>query len=102
MGVYSTTIEALYELNIFNNDVCIYIYILVGGFNHLKKYEFVNGFRMTSHICVGCGTTWSNGMAHWLFKEVPQMVGQSCHFCLTLIPMVIQHTKSGEIAHEIR
>jgi len=21
----------------------IYIYILVGGFNHLEKYEFVNG-----------------------------------------------------------
>ena len=65
----------------------IYIYWLV-VLTILKKYEFVNGFRMTSHIwngkknkclkppssiCVGCGTTWSNGMAHWLFKEVPQM-----------------------------
>ena len=23
--------------------IMIYIYILVGGFNHLEKYEFVNG-----------------------------------------------------------
>jgi hypothetical protein len=23
---------------------------LVGGFNHLEKYEFVNGVGMTSHI----------------------------------------------------
>ena len=27
-----------------------YIDILVGGFNHLEKYQLVNGFRMTSHI----------------------------------------------------
>ena len=26
---------------------------LVGGFNNLEKYKFVNGFRMTSHINYG-------------------------------------------------
>jgi hypothetical protein len=25
------------------NIIIIYIYILVGGLNHLEKYEFVNG-----------------------------------------------------------
>ena len=44
-------------LHSYVNEYICYGYV-VGGFNmlcfnHLEKYEFVNGFRMTSHIWNG-------------------------------------------------
>ena len=52
--------------------ICIYIY-MVGGFNHLEKYEFVNGFRMTSHI-------WNGKKACELFETTYQIYIYICTY----------------------
>ena len=58
----------------------IYIYILVGGFNHLERYEFVNGKHYPIY-------EMDNKIHVWNHQPVSEFVDEHClHQKNKLIP----------------
>ena len=51
--MYVYTYSNIHIIYIYNIIYILYIYLLVGGFNHLQKYEFVNGKDYNPYIMDG-------------------------------------------------